>query len=528
MHNGLEVTPSNPLGLVHFGCVPSEHGDPCEYDVATIPSPVDPAWLSAPDPDIINFSVFPSRVCSAPDGQTCLVYGDFTYFQTFVDIPLDVVVTQFTIAFSGMDDGSRVTIFNSNYPAGFVVPGSYVFLGGSGTTDLSSLVRSGEVNRVVVTQVDDCCVQNNLRSAVVVLNGVVVHTGCTSNAGCDDANACTGDVCNPDGSCSHTLVSCDDANACTADSCDPVNGCLHTLVSCDDANACTADACDAVSGCVHTLVNCDDANACTADSCDAVAGCVHTLVSCDDGNACTADSCDPVAGCVHTLVNCDDANACTADSCDPVAGCVHTLVSCDDGNACTTDSCSPTAGCVHTLVSCNDGNACTTDACNPATGCVHGTVSCDDGNACTLDTCDAHGGCAHINQCPDCSSAAATLASIWPPNHKMVTVGVKGVTDPQGQSTTISIHGVGQDEPTNDVGDGNSCPDAGPLGGSSVEVRAERSGTGNGRVYHLFFTATDPDGFSCSGEVTTCVPHDQGHGAMCVDDGASYDSLTCQ
>jgi hypothetical protein len=172
MHDGLEVTPANPLGLIAFTCSPPQHGAVCEYDVAIIPDVGDPGWGPAPDPEIINFSVYPSRVCSAP--INCMVYGDFTYFQTLVDIPLNVVVTTFTIAFSGMDDGSRVTIFNSSYPVGLVVPGSYVFLGGSGTTDLHSYVVSGEINRVVITQVDDCCVENNLRSAVVVLNGEVV------------------------------------------------------------------------------------------------------------------------------------------------------------------------------------------------------------------------------------------------------------------------------------------------------------------------------------------------------------------
>jgi hypothetical protein len=49
-----------------------------------------------------------------------------------------------------------------------------VYLGGSGTTDLEALVVSGEINRVVVTQVDDCCVENNLNSAIVVLNGEIV------------------------------------------------------------------------------------------------------------------------------------------------------------------------------------------------------------------------------------------------------------------------------------------------------------------------------------------------------------------
>jgi hypothetical protein len=39
------------------------------------------------------------------------------------------------------------------YPDGVVIPGSYVYLGGSGTTNLVSYVAAGENNRVVVTQV---------------------------------------------------------------------------------------------------------------------------------------------------------------------------------------------------------------------------------------------------------------------------------------------------------------------------------------------------------------------------------------
>ena len=186
MHDGLEVTPANPLGLVQFSCLPAVHGDPCEYDVATIPPGNDPGWGAAPNPETIGFSVFPSRVCSAP--TTCFAYGDFTYFQTLVDIPANVVVTTFTIDFNGMDDGCRVTIFNSTYPGGLVVPGSYVFLGGSGTTNLQAYVVPGEVNRVVVTQVDDCCIANNLQSAVVVLNGTVVNTN--QPPVCSNAVAC--------------------------------------------------------------------------------------------------------------------------------------------------------------------------------------------------------------------------------------------------------------------------------------------------------------------------------------------------
>jgi len=173
-HDGLEVTSSNPDGLIEFTCTSTTHGDQCFYDDATIPTELDGGWFNAPDPDIIDFELSRSRVCNAPD--TCFDWGDFTYFQTIVDIPFMTVVTDFTIDFSGMDDGSRVTIFNSDYPNGLVIPGSYVYLYGTGTTNLSSYVISGEENRVVITQVDDCCSQNKLKSAQVMLNGAPVPT----------------------------------------------------------------------------------------------------------------------------------------------------------------------------------------------------------------------------------------------------------------------------------------------------------------------------------------------------------------
>ncbi|MFO0652484.1 MAG: hypothetical protein U0326_40065 [Polyangiales bacterium] len=44
----------------------------------------------------------------------------------------------------------------------------------------------------------------------------------------------------------------------------------------------------------------------------------------------------------------------------------------------------------------------------------------------------------------------------------------------------------------------------------------------------MYFTATDPDGYACTGHVTSCVPHDQGGRAACVDDGPRFDSLVCR
>jgi hypothetical protein len=152
-----------------------------------------------------------------------------------------------------------------------------------------------------------------------------------------------------------------------------------------------------------------------------------------------------------------------------------------------------------------------------------------------------------FNRSPDCSSAHAAIARLWPPDHRLVPVEIVGVTDSDGDPVTIVVTAVTQDEPLNQEGDGGTCPDAVIVNGTA-QVRAERSGTGNGRVYVISFTATDGRGGSCNGSVVVCVPHDQsqhlldlvpprGHpgasrrptqrldAAACVDDGQNFNSL---
>ena len=134
-----------------------------------------------------------------------------------------------------------------------------------------------------------------------------------------------------------------------------------------------------------------------------------------------------------------------------------------------------------------------------------------------------------VNAPPDCSEAVAEPASLWPPNHKLVEVGVVGVTDPDGDPITLTVTGVLQDERTDELGSGDTCPDATGVGTATASVRAERSGRQDGRVYHVFFEADDGRGGICEGEVTVCVPHDQkGRGATCVDQGAQFDSTMCE
>ena len=132
------------------------------------------------------------------------------------------------------------------------------------------------------------------------------------------------------------------------------------------------------------------------------------------------------------------------------------------------------------------------------------------------------------NEPPVCSAAAASIETLWPPNHKFVAIDVLGVTDPDGDATTITVDSIFQDEPTDTFGDGKFTPDGQVVDTDTAEVRAERSGTkkvpGDGRVYHIGFTADDGNGAECSGTVTVCVPHDQGESSVCVDGGPLFDS----
>ncbi len=126
---------------------------------------------------------------------------------------------------------------------------------------------------------------------------------------------------------------------------------------------------------------------------------------------------------------------------------------------------------------------------------------------------------------PDCSNAFPGTGMLWPPNHKLVGVTVSGVTDPEGTPVVINIDSIAQDEAVDGKGSGATCPDAGGVGSDTAQLRAERSGKGDGRVYHLSFTATDEGGKQCNGVVNICVPHSKRKG--CIDGGPVYDSTIC-
>lgn len=124
-----------------------------------------------------------------------------------------------------------------------------------------------------------------------------------------------------------------------------------------------------------------------------------------------------------------------------------------------------------------------------------------------------------LNRPPLCAAATAAPGLLWPPDGRLRAVSIGGVTEPDGDRLTLTVTRITHDEFLSKPGQ----PDATGVGGAQPMVRADRMGTGDGRVYHLTFTATDPQGAACTGTVTVCVPHDQRR-RTCGDGGPRFDS----
>ncbi len=112
---------------------------------------------------------------------------------------------------------------------------------------------------------------------------------------------------------------------------------------------------------------------------------------------------------------------------------------------------------------------------------------------------------------PTITGVSVIPAVLWPPNHKIINATVTyNVTAECGGTTTSSLS-VASNEPVNGTGDGNTSPDWVVLGPHNVELRAERAGTGIGRIYTITISSRDTLGNAASQTVTVTVPHDKGH-----------------
>lgn len=107
-------------------------------------------------------------------------------------------------------------------------------------------------------------------------------------------------------------------------------------------------------------------------------------------------------------------------------------------------------------------------------------------------------------------------AILWPPNHRLVLVTIKAnAADNSGLPLTLSVQ-VTSNEPEEGLGDGDTPVDwvvesvDQATGIIVLQLRAERSGSGNGREYRIEVSATDSSNNTSTSIVKIIVPRSQG------------------
>lgn len=121
---------------------------------------------------------------------------------------------------------------------------------------------------------------------------------------------------------------------------------------------------------------------------------------------------------------------------------------------------------------------------------------------------------------------------LWPPNHKYHTIDLDDLITDVADNCDAPTAGdvvtaeVSSDEPENGAGDGNTTDDIVLAGDCrAVDLRAERQGGGNGRVYTLSLEAADLSMNVGTASFEVHVPHSKKSGAL--DDGAAYSVPGC-
>lgn len=172
MHRGNEQGgPEGFEDVIPFETRFTRHGGRDEFDFADIPEPNDQnngGWTASADPQMIQYNIR-SRLCPESANIACRYGLDFTYFQSFINLPNLSVEEEIKVDLRGIDDGALIVIFNDLHPQGLWVEESHVALGNRKTMNLVHFMEPG-FNRVVIIHVDDCCGGSYLRSAQIELN----------------------------------------------------------------------------------------------------------------------------------------------------------------------------------------------------------------------------------------------------------------------------------------------------------------------------------------------------------------------
>jgi hypothetical protein len=119
-----------------------------------------------------------------------------------------------------------------------------------------------------------------------------------------------------------------------------------------------------------------------------------------------------------------------------------------------------------------------------------------------------------VDQLPPELSVWATPSTLWPPDHKLATITVSVlVSDSCDTDPLVRLVSITSNEPDDGLGDGHTEPDiVGAEYGTDdreFQLRAERSGRGDGRVYTITYSAEDSSGNSVLAQARVTVPKSQ-------------------
>ncbi|UCH97900.1 MAG: hypothetical protein JSV88_13885 [Candidatus Aminicenantes bacterium] len=107
---------------------------------------------------------------------------------------------------------------------------------------------------------------------------------------------------------------------------------------------------------------------------------------------------------------------------------------------------------------------------------------------------------------PTIENLSASPNVLWPPNHKMAAVTLNvSASDNCDDAPHCQVIAVSSNEPVNGLGDGDTDPDWEITGDLTVNLRAERSGTGSGRIYTITVMCTDISGNNSTETVNVTV-----------------------
>ncbi|HIJ53421.1 MAG TPA: hypothetical protein HPP66_09750 [Planctomycetes bacterium] len=130
------------------------------------------------------------------------------------------------------------------------------------------------------------------------------------------------------------------------------------------------------------------------------------------------------------------------------------------------------------------------------------------------DECGNSSSCVQIITVVDTTppefALSVTPTVLWPANHKMVLITTSWTaSDKCDASPEVSLVGIVMNEGDDIIGDGHTSDDIRVDDDGSIYLRAERSGTGNDRVYTITYQAVDDCGNIAESSATVTVPHDQ-------------------